>query len=952
MWRGSWAVRFHREKPMFTGNWLPLLSTNISPLLILLRYRILLLLFVPAVESWAQEIPRVFNYLPESYHAQRQNWSVDQSPEMLMYFANNKGLLEYDGTHWQTFLLPNKSTVRSVVCGGDKVFCGGFSEFGYWKKEKNGLLKYYSLADSLQDERINKEEIWHIIDAGKRVYFQSFSTIYEYDYQKVTKYSPPGNIMFLQKAGGRIIFQVIEKGLCEFADNHAFRYIPGGEIFADKIVSAILPASEGNGFWVFTLNHGIYFYDGQTFKPWQNAVIEKIKKFQINKAIRLSDGKIAIGTILDGLYLLDSAGSEVLHLNQLNGLQNNTVLNLKEDGSGNLWATLDKGISMVELASPLTYYTDLFGKTGAVYTAALHNDYLYLGTNRGVFYRKKSQPGGEYRLIEGTQGQVWQLVVKDGQLLCGHNEGTFLIVGDKAVKISPVTGGWKIVSHPVLKNVLIQGTYTGLTVFRQNAAGKWAFSGRVEGFLDPVKDIVFDKKGFIWGTHPNKGVYRILLNEQLNKIQEIKYFTKEDGLPDESGLRLFLSESGSVWVQTDTLLLEENNQQFEVVGEVPEFPFTALKYMPAANGDWFGLSSDNVYYQYGSQSAHFEIRLIEDNENIVPLDPDTWLFCMEDGYALLNKAYIERYKTKKKISPIIRKFEIIGQKDEEDIPSPGNNGVYTLSSSMNDIHFAFAIPDYTRRPLFRYQLKGFSKGWSSWQKETMKEFTNLPPGDYTFLLQSDLSDLTTFLNFRILSPWYLSWKGLLVLVLLLGLLYYLLQKTIARSLSQQRKHLQVENEKALEKQRIESANEVLKTEITGKNRELANSTMNLLRKNEMLASIKEELLRIDEENFRKSIRRMMRLIEEHNTTDHDWEVFEDSFNSVHENFIKRLKGAYPDLTPGDLRLAAYLKMNISTKEIAQLLSISIRGVENKRYRLRKKMNLPDSVHLTDFMINY
>lgn len=927
-------------------------KANIFRLVLSLRYKILLLLLSPAYWSWAQEIPRVFNYLPESYHAQRQNWAVDQSQDLLMYFANNKGLLEYDGSHWQAFLLPNRSTVRSVACAGDRVFCGGFSEFGYWKKEKNGLLKYYSLADSLQEDRINKEEIWHIIAAGQRVLFQSFSTIYEYDYHKVTKYSPPGNMMFLQQVGGRLLFQVIEKGLCEFSENHAFRYIPGGEIFAGKIVSAILPTGKGDDFWVFTLNHGIYHYDGATFKPLQSAINEKIKRFQINKAIRLSNGKIAIGTILDGLYLLDSTGAAVLHLNQESGLQNNTVLNLKEDRSGNLWATLDKGIAMVELGSPLTYYTDLIGKIGAVYTAALFDDYLYIGSNRGVFYKKQGQPAADYRLIEGTQGQVWQLLVKDGQLLCGHNEGTFLITKDKAVKISPVTGGWKMVNHPTIRDVLIQGTYTGLIIFRKNAAGKWAFSGRVSGFLEPVKDIVFDRNGFIWATHPNKGIYRIRLDEQLSKIQEMKYFTKADGLPDESGLRLFLNKSGNVWVQSDTLLLQEKNQRFETIRSVQQFPFTALKYIPCANGDWFGLSPDNVYYQYGNQVAHFEMRLIEDYENIIPLDPDTWFFCLEDGYALLNKPLLQQYPGKRNISPLIRIFEIIGKNEGDFAPRPDKNGIYTLPAYINDLHFAFAIPDYTRTPLFRYQLKGFSKEWSPWQKETIKEFTNLPPGEYTFLLQSNLSDVTATLTFKIMAPWYLSWKGLLAFILLLSLLYYLLQKVITRSLRRQRFHLLEENEKALEKQRIESANELLQTEITAKNREIANSTMNLLRKNEMLASIKDELLRMDEENFRKSIRRMMRLIEEHNTTDHDWEVFEDSFNSVHENFIKRLKTAYPELTPGDLRLAAYLKMNISTKEITQLLSISIRGVENKRYRLRKKMNLPDSVNLTDFMINY
>jgi DNA-binding NarL/FixJ family response regulator len=81
-------------------------------------------------------------------------------------------------------------------------------------------------------------------------------------------------------------------------------------------------------------------------------------------------------------------------------------------------------------------------------------------------------------------------------------------------------------------------------------------------------------------------------------------------------------------------------------------------------------------------------------------------------------------------------------------------------------------------------------------------------------------------------------------------------------------------------------------------------------------------------------------------------VFEMNFNQVHEQFFKKLKADFPELTPGDLKLAAYLKMNLSSKEIAPLLNISIRSVENKRYRLRRKLNLEEEENLTEFMLRY
>jgi DNA-binding CsgD family transcriptional regulator len=86
--------------------------------------------------------------------------------------------------------------------------------------------------------------------------------------------------------------------------------------------------------------------------------------------------------------------------------------------------------------------------------------------------------------------------------------------------------------------------------------------------------------------------------------------------------------------------------------------------------------------------------------------------------------------------------------------------------------------------------------------------------------------------------------------------------------------------------------------------------------------------------------------------DTDWEQFTERFDQVHSEFIKRLRVEFPELTPKDQRLCAYLRMNLASKEIAPLLNISIRGVEISRYRLRKKLHLGKDVNLTDFLLKY
>jgi hypothetical protein len=177
------------------------------------------------------------------------------------------------------------------------------------------------------------------------------------------------------------------------------------------------------------------------------------------------------------------------------------------------------------------------------------------------------------------------------------------------------------------------------------------------------------------------------------------------------------------------------------------------------------------------------------------------------------------------------------------------------------------------------------------------------------------------------------------------------------------KHIEIKHQKQikkkefeLEQQVIKAKNEQLEADNLNKSRELANATFTLIHKNESLLKVKEELDIMKAESSSKLFDghyiKLINLLDSQLENEKDWQIFESNFNEVHEIFFKKLKVQFPDLTPGDLKLAAYLKMNLSSKEIAPLLNISNRGVENKRYRLRKKMNLDEDENLTNFMIDY
>ena len=843
--------------------------------------------------------------------------------------------------------MPEKQTVRAVAVGRNgEVFCGGFAEFGFWKMNENGRFVYTSLSSQVRAEHLEKEEIWHILPMTGYVLFQSFSTIYKYDYQKITVLEPPNSIMFAREVNGAVLLPVIGRGVYELLPDNSFRLIEGTDMLKDNIIQ-FLVNDGADGVWIGTTNHGIFQIKNGQCRSWDTPLNNEFKKYQLNKAIALREGGWAIGTILNGVYILDASGRLRFHLHRENGLQNNTVLALFEDRDDNLWLGLDRGIDFAALRSPLTIFTDQTGRIGTVYTAAEHGGRLHIGTNQGVFSRaicaESVVCNAKFQLAEGTQGQVWQLQVFDNQLLCGHNGGTFIIENSGVRKISEITGGWCTVRVPGRLDMLLQSTYTGLIVFQKNGGGRWQFRHRVGGFSEPLKRIAFDKAGNLWGVHPNKGLFRMRLNEGLTQVREFKAFTREDGLPTEFYLDLVsLGDRLIVNVAPTPLEISTN-------GQLPYFQtltseFYRRKLLPGKGSEFFTTDSSGIRLLSGDESWYFPLTPVPLYENVVVLPGSRYLFCLENGFAILEKGLLKKTSSANTAAPVVRWIETASA----DKFQPGDDMKFDWRH--NSLQFRFAAPFFERAPKFSWRLDGFSSDWSPWQNSPEKAFTNLPSGKYTFRLRSDVGGQEASVSFWVEPPWYRSGWALICYSMLAISLFWGMEKFNRLRLERQRRHLEVEKLRELEHQRTEAEREILLLEVENKSRELSNAALNLIRKNEVLQRLKDDLL--DAKNEPRAFQKIIRLIDEHLEGDHDWEIFEESFNRVHDDFFKRLMHDFPDLTPGDLRLAAYLKMNLSSKEIAPLLNISVRGVENKRYRLRKKTGLSEDANLTEFIMNF
>ena len=929
--------------------------------------------------SLAQSSCLVTHYTRNAYNAGSQNWSVDIDEQGFVYVANNNGLMVYDGVQWKLYPLPSRTIMRSVSAGPEGViYSGSHEEFGYWKKDEKLGLKYNSLVPLLKNFELHNHEIWKILQLGKKVYFQGFASIFVYDQHTVKSIELPGTIVFLLKADNRLFTQTVQGTLYEII-NDKLVSISSSQLLAGTEVKTILPYKNGT-FLIGTSSKGVFVLDGKNITPWNIEANTFLKEYQINNGI-IFGNKIVFGTIVKGIFILDNNGKIINHLHSENDLQNNTVLSLANGGDQSLWVGLDNGIDNISFNSPVNVYPARNEAFGAVYTAALQKDILYVGTNRGIFtYTRIGDHFEYYGFLNNSQGQVWQLKVIDGVLFCGHTNGTYIIEGKSFKRISEVSGGYML-QKIIFKNqeYLLQSTYSNLVVYRKKGAS-WEYHQLVDGFIEPARFIEADHLGNIWIGHSIKGLYRLRLSDQLDKVVEKHIYGVKDGLPSDFNIRVFKisnrivfsnGEKFFTWDDLNQKIIPYSDfntalgdfQSATSIIHVDESNYWFLKKDEAA---LFNIQMNNPKMQYRLILPQYKINLVDSYENIVPLTENLHLICLDNGFAVFNKAFIRSADTIQ-TELVFRDFlswHTNGEIRKIDLSA----SLKTLNYSYNNIAISFSsLMNPCSRRLFQYRLEGIDSSWSKWSERARVEYTRLPVGKYKFevrtlTLNGAITDPVT-LKFSVNPAWYASVPATIIYVLILFGGILLSQIFYRRRIEKHHERLRIiaDEKREMEKQYaaqeiIELQNEKLQAEISHKNMQLADSTISIIRKNEVLIEIKNELEKQKEELGprypARYLQRLSTLIDNNISNDNDWEIFEALFDQAHENFFKRLKNSFPDLTQSDLKLCAYLKLNLSSKEIAPLLNISVRGVEIRRYRLRKRLALSSDDNLVNYIMQF
>ncbi len=916
---------------------------------------------------FAQEFPPIIKYSSSVYGAGNQNWMISQDDKNYLYFANNDGLLEYNGTSWQLYPGPNETIIRSVKVIGNKVYTGSYMNFGYWTRNANGKLKYTSLSDGIKNKILDDEQFWNILKYDQWILFQSLNRIYIYD-TKTKKFkivAPQNGVVKSFSQKNAIYFQTMKEGLFEIESGEA-KLVSDHPILKKFTIANVFTTDEG--LILQTQLDGIYKLVGNSLTRIVTDIDSELKSDFVYSSQRLKDGSFALGTVSNGVFILTDKGKLRYHLSQRKGLSNNTALSLFEDRDQNLWIGLDNGINCINVQSPVHSFTDDTGALGTVYASAVYNGMLYIGTNQGLFC-KPTESNSDFKFISGTKGQVWSLFKYDNTLFCGHDSGTFIVSNDTARPIFSASGSWKFESVPNHPNLLLQGNYFGLSVL-EKINNQWVFKNKIHGFDYSSRYFEITKNLEIYVSHEYKGIFRLKPDASFSKTNGF-YAYKNPEKGQSASLttfnnHIYYAYKGGIFKLNPKTRLFEKDSLLSSIFEKDEYTSGKL-IVDNSNKIWLFSKNYIHYFSASKLSNQLKQNIIPipssltnsmlGYENITQISKSTYLIGTTDGYYTLNIDDLSF----KNYNVLIT--DITTNKQNETF---NNAAIYhegSFHSNENNITLNYTVPEYNKyiNSEYQYLLEGFQNEWSEWSTKATANFKNLPPGKYTFKVRAKyantiLPNIAVY-NFEVLKPWYRTNLALFVYFLLAVAIGYFINKAYRNYYQKQKEKLIEENNLLLEIQELENEqrlmklrNEQLSQDVDNKNRELAVSTMSLNSKNELLAFIKEDLKKTAQ-NDSSNIKSVISTINKNITEEDSWNVFKEAFDNADKDFLKRIKQMHPALTPNDLRLCAYLRLNLSSKEIAPLFNISVRSVEIKRYRLRKKMDLQHENGLVEYILS-
>lgn len=931
-------------------------------------------------------IPNIDYFNRREYGGGTQNWKISQAPGGLIYFANNEGLLEYDGLRWRKLVPGNNPVCRSVLCDQDRVYVGGVNNAGYFSKNDSLQTRFLPFVHDGKDD--GYDDFWDIHIVSNQVVFHSHKALLIIEKDSlcgvITSKTRFSSSHFVNEM---LLVNDDVEGLMELRNMKLFP-VAGGRFFADKNISCILPLGEGR-LLVGTINHGLYVWDMDGFEPWHTPVGELLARTNAFCAKLYGDDLIVFGTIQSGVVVADKKGQIQMIIDKDKGLVNNTVLSVFVDDEGSIWAGLDNGIARISYQTGMTFLQGYYD-IGSGYAAVEKGENYYLGTNQGLYvvdrqrFASPDKSRNDFKRMENSNGQVWTLQLVDDEVLCGHNLGAFRVVGSgRAEWLTPadIHGVWLF--RKVDQNRMIAGTYNGLILF-EKVGDHWVFRSRIAGFDESSRFLEWDGDGGLWISHGSKGLFKVFLSDDCLRVTRmlryVDFFNQvgQGVTVGRIGNRVVFCTSKGVFYYEASINqfvdLKYINDLFNnriYPNRIWQDEFRNVWYFLDGGMGVLRRQEDGSFKKIDSPFLSLKGQLVNGFEFVWPLDASNVMIGVEEGFAHYNSLADRNHLAH--FSAHIRRFKPLVDSVAYDIHAFEEQLVdLVFPFKANSVQFELAAPFFSSQGLnFSTWLEGFEPGFSEWNPNTYREYSRLPEGNYVLHVKArnvfGLETPVTTLAFSIQPPFYRSMAAKIVYVGLVMLLVFLIIRFVRKRISRlrlkeamaQKARFEKERERlqqetlAAEAEVIRIRNEKLLADIEYREKELANTTLHVVKKNEFLLNIRESLKKIKVDNriedLNKSINVIINKIDKDIDGSNQWDVFETHFEEVHRAFLNKLKEKHPGLSDRELKLCAFIRMGMTSKEIAALVNITPHAIENNRSRLRQSLGLSSGDNLTEYI---
>nr|WP_288811992.1 triple tyrosine motif-containing protein [uncultured Sphingobacterium sp.] len=951
------------------------------------------MLFSAFSNALAQDLlglPLVYNYSKSVYQGGSRTWDIKQDSHGIMYFGNSEGLLTFDGRYWKTFALPNHTNIRSVwIDADDRIYVGGQGDFGYFERSPQSGLVYRSLQDLVPEKYRNFADIWNTVGVGQSVFFRGTNVIFELKGQKIQVHPAAVEWYYMGQSGGRLYAQDKKNGLLEFRDNKWNPYLKDLP-FKDVKIASLMPFGKDR-MLLSTLNNETYSLSNM--KLTRLNAQDGDGSYTPSLAT-IDDSTFVVGNAKEGCHIRNLAGNTIQRIGVREGLQNKNVTAVFVDRQKNIWIGTDNVISVISYGSAIRYLRPNMENDVTGYSALIFNHTLYLSSSNGVYYAgikngliDQSRSPSVFSLLQGSDGgEAWRLEQLNGQLMLGHNKGLFQILGHSIRPLSRGIGTWKFLPlnmvYPIEETLV--GTYQGLELLHFHN-GIFSSRGSLNGPSDSFRFLEQDEHGTIWASHPYRGIYRLTLSPD-KKSYQAQLYTQKNGLPADYQNYVFKIKNQVVFATEKGLYnYDYTKKRFVPSKQLTVFKDLTIRYLrDDQDGNvWFCTKKTVGLGQFDPKQETYHLISFPEIEgmntsgfeHIYSFDRNNIYVGAEKGALHIN--YDKYLKQSVKPVAILSRIVATGKGDSlifggffsnvsKREQASAKDSVLQLPAVFNSFRFSFSSPSYGihQHLEFSYKLSGYDENWSSWTQQSEKSYTNLQNGEYTFLVKvrNNLNQESSVeeYSFIVLPPWYKTlWAKIAYFLLaMLGVLGLVRVRKIERR-KQQLKHEQqlaqlryihqLEIEKN-EKEIVKLNNEKLAHEVMAKTKELASTSMQLLENSGALIKVRDELAKLDTgEDETSNLKRINTLLKDIEKNSANWNQFASHFDELNDGFLNKLKERHPGLSRNDLKVCAYLKLHFTSKQIAQLQNITVRGVEIHRYRLRKKLQVETELSLNEYL---